>query len=163
MEAHATDAECPTVATPASRRTLALFGTLGILGFATYSNGADLFLLYAPPSTMLLGVALLQLVVPCLLAVVIRQHVGDSLPVRPRVVVLVATALLLAVVTGTLALPAVAASLSAAVVLLCACCVTMGAGSGVLQATTAGLAGGGGPAFLRSILRRHGRASSKDS
>ena len=159
MEAHATDAECSTVATPASRRTLALFGTLGILGFATYSNGADFFLLFVPPSTMLLGVALLQLVVPCLLAVVIS--LGDSLPVRPRVVV--ATALLLAVVTGTLALPAVAASLLAAVVLLCACCVTMGAGSGVLQATTAGLAGGGGPAFLRSILRRHGRASSKDS
>ena len=51
------------MATRTSRSTLAALGTSGILAFATYSNGADYLLLFLPPSTTLLAVALLQLVV----------------------------------------------------------------------------------------------------
>ena len=132
-----------TRATPTSRCTLAWFGTQGILAFATYTNGADYMLMFVPPSMTLLALVLLQVLVLVALSAV--MSLGDALPILPRLIF--ATAAVMLAVGGTLALPALE-SQSAASALLCVCCSIMGLGNGVLQATSAGLAGAGGPALL---------------
>ena len=129
-------------ATPASRATLAGLGTAGVLAFATYTNGADFMLLYVSAATMLLAIALLQLLVLLVVAMVARH---DTLPVLPRV--LGAGLAVMAAIGGTLVLPA-ASDYGAAAGLLCGCCAVMGAANGVMQATSAGLAGASGPALL---------------
>ena len=137
-------AEQPAVtATRYSRITLALVGASGILSFGTYTNGADFVLLYVPPATNLLALTLLQLFVVVALAPIVS--LGDTLPVLPRMVV--STVGVGVCMCCTLALPAISSE-SAASAILCVCTIGMGVGNGVLQATSAGLAGAGGPELL---------------
>lgn len=130
--------------TRASRRTLAGLGTLGLLSFATYTNGADFLLLYLPPSTLLLALWLLQILV--MLALAIIAACGEQLAVLPRVAS--ATVAVVTAICATLALPVLAPSPTAASIVLCLLCSIMGAGNGVLQATSAGVAGASGPELL---------------